>query len=207
MSSDAKIKRPSNKRQLKQLLKESGELELSASDRLVMAIVYTFSDLKGWAWPKQETISALSALSVKTVRKSLKKLGAVGLIHSLKRKPAHGFGRIASIDDSRKETIKKGADLLLIWPIASNDAKEDAIGHREDAVFVPRPEAQEWIIINGGEEWKSSSRGPYSLDQLGALAKSKKLPPNATVRTEADTTPNIVSRIPAIARYYPRLAA
>lgn len=206
MTSDAKVKRPSNKRQLKMLLKEAQELELTASDVLVLTVVYAFSDLKGWAWPKQDTVAALSALSVRTVRKSLKKLEAVGMIHSLKPKPEHGFGRIASVDDERKKTIKKGVDLLLIWPLASIDAKEDAIGHKANAVFVPRADSQDWVIVDAGEGWKTH-RGPYKLEELGAFARQGKLPPTATVRTEADTTPHVVSRIPAIARYYLRLAA
>lgn len=206
MSSDAKKNRPSNKRLLKMLLMESQELGLSASERAVMMVIYAFTDLKGWAWPKQETIASLGAISSRTVRKALKKLEAVGIVHALKPNKDHKFGRIGSIEDKRKSTIKQGADLLLLWPIASFDARADVIHHRKDAVYVPNATAVSWFVC-ANDSLVLDNRGPFSLVEMGALAKHGKLPPTAMVYIEGDTTPRPASRIAEIAQHYPRLAA
>lgn len=129
--------------------------ELNDTDRDVLTVISRYAvKFAGVAHLKAETIAGLIGKSVKTARRAVNKLHALGIVHKVKT--------------TRKVSGGQGANILQILPFASDVQAQ--VSNREQAVELTEPSAEG--SENATEPYYSFNRNKDFKETDGALKRS-----------------------------------
>ena len=103
------VKRPSRKRQFKNLMQHAGQKELTAKARLVLAVLWGFTDDDGACWPSHETIMEQTGLSESGAKAAVRELAKTHTVmHHTLRAPFMLGGR----------QVRAGRRIFLVLPLS-----------------------------------------------------------------------------------------
>lgn len=113
-----RMRRPSRKLQLKNLLRHCEQKNLTVKARLLLVVLFGFTDDDGCCWPSQETLMALSGLSETAVKTGLRELARTHTVmqHRLRAPMMIGTRR-----------VKTCARVFLVLPLSRHTAAGNAI--------------------------------------------------------------------------------
>ena len=116
-----RTRRPSRKLQLKNLLRLCAQKNLSTKARMLLSVLFGFTDDDGCCWPSQETLMELSNLSETAVKVGLRELARTHTVmqHRLREPLMIGTRR-----------VKACTRVFLVLPLSRHTAAGNALEAR-----------------------------------------------------------------------------
>lgn len=123
--SSSPSRRPPPRAELRTLIERAVQAGATGTDVSVLCALWTHADRHGGAWPSQPRLARLARRCERTVRSSVQRLDALGVI--VRSVPSHGARRWGWTDPATGE--RRGSRRSTVYVIAADDSRE------------PRPEA------------------------------------------------------------------
>lgn len=118
-------RRPPPRAELRTLIERAVQAGATGTDVSVLCALWTHADRHGGAWPSQPRLARLARRCERTVRSSVQRLDALGVI--VRSVPSHGTRRWGWTDPATGE--RRWSRRSTVYVIAADDSRE------------PRPEA------------------------------------------------------------------
>lgn len=118
-------RRPPPRAELRTLIERAVQAGATGTDVSVLCALWTHADRHGGAWPSQPRLARLARRCERTVRSSVQRLDALGVI--VRSVPSHGARRWGWTDPATGE--RRWSRRSTVYVIAADDSRE------------PRPEA------------------------------------------------------------------
>ena len=125
VGSSSPSRRPPPRAELRTLLERAVQAGATGTDVSVLCALWTHADRHGGAWPSQPRLARLARRCERTVRSSVQRLDALGVI--VRSVPSHGTRRWGWTDPATGE--RRWSRRSTVYVIAADDSRE------------PRPEA------------------------------------------------------------------
>lgn len=123
--SSSPSRRPPPRAELRTLMQRAVQAGATGTDVAVLSALWTHADRHGGAWPSQPRLARLTRRCERTVRTSVQRLDALGVI--VRSVPSHGARRWGWTDPATGE--RRWSRRSTVYVIAADDSRE------------PRPEA------------------------------------------------------------------
>lgn len=123
--SSSPSRRPPPRAELRTLMQRAVQAGATGTDVAVLSALWTHADRHGGAWPSQPRLARLTRRCERTVRSSVQRLDALGVI--VRSVPSHGARRWGWTDPATGE--RRWSRRSTVYVIAADDSRE------------PRPEA------------------------------------------------------------------
>lgn len=123
--SSSPSRRPPPRAELRTLIERAVQAGATGTDVSVLCALWTHADRHGGAWPSQPRLARLARRCERTVRSSVQRLDALGVI--VRSVPSHGARRWGWTDPATGE--RRWSRRSTVYVIAADDSRE------------PRPEA------------------------------------------------------------------